>query len=151
MSAVIHHRAGEWESIWGVRACLIPKVFSRHLLQAIARERIWLELNLHSDLEWLFLSSKMRTILALHLKINDSHTAKKNPQNPEMRNYYLDQNEPEHCDITYSDRAYFKGKAGWGLISIPSFSPSLFPPLPHATPSPPLYQWLWMVKLNGRR
>lgn len=73
----MHHIAGEWENIWEVSACLVPKVFSRHLLLVIARDRIWLELDLYSDLVWLFLRPKMRPVLALHLKINESCTGKK--------------------------------------------------------------------------
>lgn len=28
--------------------------------------------------------------------------------NSEMRNYYLEENEPEHCNISNSDGVYFK-------------------------------------------
>lgn len=84
ISTIIRHRAGEWDSIWEVRACLVSKVFSRHLLLAIARDRIWLELDLYSDLVWLFLRPKMRTVLALHLKINESCTAKKKNWNEKL-------------------------------------------------------------------
>lgn len=50
ISTIIHHRPVERQSDWEVYVCLVPQIFSRHLLLAIARDRLWLELDLYSDL-----------------------------------------------------------------------------------------------------
>lgn len=50
ISTITHHRPGEWRSDLEVYACLSPQIFSRNLLLAVARDRIWLELDLYSDL-----------------------------------------------------------------------------------------------------
>lgn len=117
--------AGEWEK-WGGTCCLVPKGFSRHLLLAIARDKIWLVLDLYSALKWLFLRPKMRTDLALHLKINESSTERKRWNEKWLLGQKLNWTfQHNQIQIVFISRNQQKGKLTQGLI-IHSLHPLLF-------------------------
>lgn len=110
----------------GSTCCLVPKGFSRHLLLAIARDRTQLELDLYSDLIWLFLRPKMRTVLALHLKINESSTERKRWNEKwllrQKLNWTFQRNQ---IQTVFISRDQQKGKFTQGLI-VHSLLPLLF-------------------------
>lgn len=148
----MHHTAGQWESIWEVCACLVPKV-SRNLLLVITRDRIWLELDLYSDLVWSFLRPKMRPVLALHLKINESCTAKKKKKSLKWE---ITTWTKMNLDIAASliqigpiSGNQQKGKLRQGLIFHSLLPPVLLPLLSHMPTSNTILYQLCYLALGG--